>query len=57
MIMSFKLFMYFSSGKISFFLFASLWYQDLKLEKIDVFFPEISTHARLNRKRDQEKCW
>ena len=47
MIMSFKVLKYFSSGKIRFFLFASLftrsYLQDLKLEKYIVFFSEIST--------------
>ena len=51
-IMSFKVLKYFSSDKISFFFFASLWQQDLRLEKL-MFFSEISTHTtiRLNRKR------
>ena len=50
--MSFKVLKYFSSDKISFFVFASLWQQDLRLEKL-MFFSEISTHTtiRLNRKR------
>ena len=53
MIMSFKVSKYFSSGKISFFVFVSLWEQDLKLEKIAILFSEFSTHTavRLNRKR------
>ena len=41
MIMSFKVLKYFSNGKISFFLFASLCQQDLKPKKQMFFFPEI----------------
>ena len=53
MIMSFKVSKYFSSANISFFLFANLWEQDFKLDKIDVLFSEFSTHTtvRLNKKR------
>ena len=37
MIKSFKALKYFSAAKISFFLFASLWKGDLKLENIMFF--------------------
>ena len=43
MIKSFKALKYFSAAKISFFLFASLWKGDLKLENI--VFLEILTHV------------
>ena len=43
MIILFKVLKYFPSGKISFFLFAGLLLQDLKLEKLMSFFSEIST--------------
>ena len=45
MIKSFKALKYFSSAKISFFLFASLWKGDLKLENI--VFLEILTHVTI----------
>ena len=53
MIILFKVLKYFPSGKISFFLFAGLLLQDLKLEKLMSFFSEISTDTTitLNRKR------
>ena len=53
MIMLLKVLKYFSSGKISFFLFATLWLQDFKQKKIYVFFPQKSqshTTVTLNRK-------
>ena len=52
MIMSFRVLKYFSSGKMSFFLFASLWERNLKLEKLMFFFRNIDPHnSRLNKKR------
>ena len=42
MIMLLKVLKYFSSGKISFFLFATLWLQDFKQKKICFFFSKIS---------------
>ena len=53
MIMLLKVLKYFSSGKISFFLFATLWLQDFKQKKIYVFFsqnPQSHTTVTLNRK-------
>ena len=44
MIMSFEVFKNFTSGKINFFLFASLRYQNLKLKKT-MLFSEILTHS------------
>ena len=41
MFMSFKVLKEFRSGKISFFLFASLWWRNLKPEKSMIFFSEI----------------
>ena len=43
--MSFKVLKYFSNGKMSFFLFASLLRRGLKPKKLMLFFSEISTHT------------
>ena len=50
MIMSFKVLKYFTTDKISFSLFASLWWRDFKLEKLMFFgIPEVH-NSRIDRK-------
>ena len=61
MTMSFKDLKNFSCGKISFFLFACLWSEDFKLEKLINCFSEILTRAKLGLIEKgswfPEKCW
>ena len=54
----FKVLQHFSSGKISFFIFASLWQQDLKLQKLMFFFQKSKpTEQEGIIEKRLEKCW